>query len=353
MQFFVYDLAINESFFFIHDPMIYWTHRCVESLRLYYTPVLVALGLIGNLIHTVALSKLPMHRNSGSPYLQALAIVDIVLLGLVFTVWLALFGLKVFATGTGCHATTLLTSMCNFLSVWLIVGMLTERCLAISGPRRIICTNMKSRITVIVLCVLALVIYLNLCLLYGVLETPAGPVCVPLPHVAIAIAIYRKVDVIINFGIAYACIIIVLVSLTRRTTPPRRPPLGDYRDSEPHLPDDNPIANPEKTVTVLILITSLVFLICSLPGHIFRLITMLVPSEVISHRHLILLLVQQLLLLLFFTRAAVTPWLCMWTNPTYSASLYRAVRDYVIQTSGKTASQNSETTEMTTVVPDV
>ena len=324
---------MNTTFYRLHDPTVYWTNRCVESLRLYYTPVVVGVGLTGNALNYVALSHGQVRKSSGVPYLQALSTIDALFLVLVFLIWLTLFDVELITMGGGCQAITLLTSICNFLTVWLTFGMQIDRFLWSWFPQhRITCTHLKGKVVVICFSVLAVIIYLNLCLFYGVIDTMAGPVCVPLPHASYVIEIYRKIDLTINFGIAYLCIV-VLSLLNTRALINNASRLN--KDATQETPANNRTPNNryrEKAITLLVSVSTLIFLICNLPGHTLRLLTLLVPANILSSRAMLVLLWQQILLLLYFSRSAVWPWLCILSSSSHASSVkslcrLRRVRD--------------------------
>lgn len=67
----------------------------VGALDRYLTPIIVGIGVVGNVVSFLVFTATYLRRMSSSVYLAALAIVDTVFLILVFCNWLMTFGIKV------------------------------------------------------------------------------------------------------------------------------------------------------------------------------------------------------------------------------------------------------------------
>lgn len=69
--------------------------KVVEALDLYLIPIVVGVGIVGNIVSFLVFTATYLRRMSSSVYLAALAIVDTVFLILVFLTWLSNFGVQV------------------------------------------------------------------------------------------------------------------------------------------------------------------------------------------------------------------------------------------------------------------
>lgn len=103
----------------------------VELFHLYYTPILVYLGAIGNLLCIYVFQSPKLKKLSTSCYLSALAISDTVFLVALFTVWLTMVGIDVFNKSGSCQVIVYLTAVCSFLSAWFVVAFTVERFVAV------------------------------------------------------------------------------------------------------------------------------------------------------------------------------------------------------------------------------
>lgn len=324
MQFFMQDPHLNETYFRVNQPAVYWPYICVRHLRMYYTPALVLVGTLGNTGTCLTLTRGPLQKSSAAPYILGLAFIDIVFLLCIFTIWMGLFHIDVFALAGGCQAVILLTSVCTFLAVWLVVAMMIERTLLMRTLNRstACCSNLKGRITVGCLCALAIVLYLNLSLLYGVLETPAGLACLPLPHVLVVTDVLAKVDALLNFSLAYVIVSILLVVTVYSH-------IREGRHRHQHGRDNmiNTSFNGERTMTQLIICAAFTFLLCNLPGHILHITAMLRSPDNMMDNTIHVFLWQQILLFLFFTRCAVTPWAYVIFSRPHAAATFEVLKN--------------------------
>lgn len=116
----------------------------VEFFNRFYIPVIIFVGLLGNLLSGVVFMTSHLKLRSSSYYLAALATVDFVFLFDLLVVYVSnetLFDL--FNRNGWCQWIVYVSSVCSILSVWLIVAFTTERFIAVQYPlqRPHICTG--------------------------------------------------------------------------------------------------------------------------------------------------------------------------------------------------------------------
>ena len=90
----------------------------IKILKLFYSPVMIWIGIVSNILICLALKKGKMTRMSVIPFLYALALVDIVFLATLMVVWLQTQGVDLYNKGGGCQTLTYVSYVCTFLSVW-------------------------------------------------------------------------------------------------------------------------------------------------------------------------------------------------------------------------------------------
>lgn len=103
----------------------------IELFHLYYTPILVYLGSVGNCLCIYVFRCPKLKKLSTSCYLSALAISDTVYLVALFIVWLTLVGIDIFNKTGPCQVIVYVTAVCSFLSVWFVVAFTVERFVAV------------------------------------------------------------------------------------------------------------------------------------------------------------------------------------------------------------------------------
>ncbi|XP_046395353.1 uncharacterized protein LOC124162760 [Ischnura elegans] len=132
----------------------------LDFCHLYYIPFIILVGLVGNLLSCVVFLNTHLRLRSSSYYLAALATADLGFLATLFLVWLNNnAGVVVFNRDGWCQGLVYVSSVCSFLSVWLIVAFTVERFIAVQYPlhRPHMCTVARAKGIVLALTVFALI----------------------------------------------------------------------------------------------------------------------------------------------------------------------------------------------------
>ncbi|XP_054260119.1 uncharacterized protein LOC128984776 [Macrosteles quadrilineatus] len=171
-------LELNYSHFnssWNHSAILQWLRRHYEHdlvpdecfplldlldlFHLYYIPSIILIGLVGNLLSCVVFLNTHLKMRSSSYYLAALATADFGFLATLAMVWLNNnLGVQVFNKDGWCQGLVYLSSVCSFLSVWLIVAFTVERFIAVQYPlhRPHMCTVARAKTVVFSLTLVAL-----------------------------------------------------------------------------------------------------------------------------------------------------------------------------------------------------
>ncbi|NP_001127716.1 neuropeptide receptor A18 [Bombyx mori] len=137
-----YISAVNETFFDIA------TENIATLLNVYYTPLLVALGCIGNLLSVFVFYRTKLRLQSTSQYLTALALSDTVFLFQLIPPWLnAVEVTGLFYKHGFCQIFVYVTYVSCCMSSWLVVAFTVERFVAVLYPlrRNALCTVTRAR----------------------------------------------------------------------------------------------------------------------------------------------------------------------------------------------------------------
>jgi hypothetical protein len=145
---------------------------------------------------------------SSSYYLAALSVADFGFLATLLLVWLnSSIGVQVFNKAGWCQALVYISSVCSFLSVWLIVAFTVERFIAIQYPlhRPRMCTVARAKAIVSFLAVVALVSHLYSFLTAGIVKQQDGTELCDMPEES------REIMRIINIIDSLVTLIIPLI----------------------------------------------------------------------------------------------------------------------------------------------
>jgi 7 transmembrane receptor (rhodopsin family) len=163
--FFPWNITINDTSLLFEPPHMrnLTSQNLMEQighlLNFYYTPFLVTVGSVGNILSVLVFFKTKLRKLSSSYYLAALGISDTCFLFVMFITWLDFFGINVYSRNFFCQFFTYFSSVCCFLSVWFVVAFTVERFIAVLYPlqRQTMCTVRRAKMVICGLIVLSVV----------------------------------------------------------------------------------------------------------------------------------------------------------------------------------------------------
>ncbi|XP_076242299.1 nociceptin receptor-like [Calliopsis andreniformis] len=256
--------------------------ECVlRSVQFYYTPILVCLGSLGNCLSLVVFFRTKLCQYSSSIYLGALAISDTGFLMSVFVVWLNMLKVSLFNRPGFCQFFIYLTTLCSFMSVWLVVAFTIERFIAVQYPlyRQSVRTVARAKAAVAALTGLGMI----LCSPVLWLSTPRlqynedGNVT-ECGHLAEGLeswaTVYNVIDTVLTFAIPFTVIIIMNVLIAKavyRHIEIRKSLTHEPRDMKERTHVQSMRNNMSQTKTTkMLLVVSSVFLLFNLPAYVLR-----------------------------------------------------------------------------------
>ncbi|KAJ9590325.1 hypothetical protein L9F63_027836, partial [Diploptera punctata] len=191
----------------------------LEFFHLYYIPTIILIGLVGNLLSCVVFLNTHLKMRSSSYYLAALAAADFGFLATLLLVWFnSNIGVEVFNKDGWCQGLVYISSVCSFLSVWLIVAFTVERFIAVQYPlhRPHMCTVARAKAIVGCLVVIALLSHLYSFVTAGLVTLNDGTqVCDMLEDYRETMRIINIVDSLVTLIIPLILIIIMNTMITR------------------------------------------------------------------------------------------------------------------------------------------
>jgi len=193
--------------------------RIMDVFNLYLTPVIIVLGVIGNVLSFLVFSVSHLRRNSSSVYLATLALVDTGFLLSLLIVWLDKVDVPLFHRQGWCQIVVYLTHLCPFLSVWNVVGFTAERYVIVWHPLRkdLLCTSCKTKLSVCILCIVGMVLYSFTTWTSGVMTVNGGPsMCVPFPQYYDLLTFLTSIDAVCTLILPSIIIIVLNIKILIR-----------------------------------------------------------------------------------------------------------------------------------------
>ncbi|CAH2103472.1 unnamed protein product [Euphydryas editha] len=306
-----------------------WSIQMVSSFYLYYTPLIVFLGVIGNLVSIYVFYISKLRLQSTSQYLSALALSDTVFLLQLTPPWLSAAQITgIFYRGGFCQVFVYISYVSCCLSAWLVMAFTLERFVAVIYPlkRNAMCTVARARY-VIVSIVLASII-LNIPVLR--FAVPSQNDCNIDREYLDHAARFNLVDTIVSFTIPLAGIVFLnsmimcgvwRLERTRRRLMKAERPRGRRRDRCTRLLT---CQRAQQRVTRMLLIVSSVFVILNLPAYTFRVLAYAydLNTDEIGGRWTAL---QQLSVMFFHTNFAINFMLYCLTGQNFRRALVQSV----------------------------
>ncbi|XP_047343364.1 thyrotropin-releasing hormone receptor isoform X2 [Vespa velutina] len=266
------------------------TEAILRGIQLYYTPILVYLGSLGNCLSVCVFFGTKLRRSSSSIYLGALAISDTGFLISVFVVWLNMVNIGIFNEQGFCQFFIYLTTLCSFLSVWFVVAFTVERFVAVQYPfhRQSMCTVARAKTVVIGLTVLG-IMTCSPTLWFSsprlkISNTKNVTECLVAEGWESSATIFNSIDAILTFVVPFTVIVVLNILIARaiyRLAKVRRILTTESRASQDQMSCSQSPRNTfaQSKITKMLLIVSTVFLCLNLPAYAIRVHAFLYPDN--------------------------------------------------------------------------
>ena len=250
-----------------HHYRIAMSNDIIDFIKIYFTPILLFVGTLGNIILFLVFSQPSLKHSTAAFYFRILAIADT--LALNFGLWpnwmRDCFGIYIYPiTDTSCRIQTYLRYTLPDCAVWVLVIMTIERLVGVLWPHhvRTIFTCHRVRISVFVMAIFIAAV--NIPSLW-VATVDNGNMSIQPCKAAnqlLAYDIWPWIDLtiysLLPFLIMMSCAVVIIITVYRRQRMfSRRGSINDTRGSQ------------VKTLTVTLLIVVFVFLLLTSPFVIY------------------------------------------------------------------------------------
>ncbi|XP_075991303.1 neuromedin-U receptor 1-like [Anticarsia gemmatalis] len=250
------------------------TEQVVLLLHLYYTPLLVLLGSLGNLLSVFIFYTSKLRLQSTSLYLSALALSDTLFLTQLLPPWFKVIQFTSLFNRLGsCQVFVYISYVTSCLSSWIVVAFTVERFVAVLYPlrRSAVCTITHAKHILSALVVGALI--LNVPVIKFV--TPTTDDCnIDFEYYEHAER-FNLVDTMVSFTVPLTVIIVlnawIVIGVCRLERARHQLMKGEeeLRSSRQAPP---PCPRWQHRITRMLLIVSTVFVVLNLPAYTMRIL---------------------------------------------------------------------------------
>ena len=343
----------------------------VKYMNLYYIPVLILVGLVGNIVSFIVFSTTQLKNLSSSVYLAALALADTGCLLNICVSWMVNIRVNLYHMEGWCQTFVYLTYVFSFLSVCYVVSFTIERFIAVCFPlkRQQLCTVNRARIVVIVEAIFGLSAYSFAIWTSGAHKYKTGTLCYPRKQYYKLVNILGYVDSILTLILPVFVIIIVNVSLVYKITfvydsLKLQAPARTRRDGS-----ESPICGRTQNmstsnrrqvrITKMLVVVSSVFVVLNLPSHAMRIYNFIMLLSGGRHEASRLEMhLQQLFQLLYYTHFSVNFFLYSLCGKNFRKAMALALcarkeRKYVTENQTNVTLRSNIRTTTSTIGPSL
>jgi hypothetical protein len=170
--------------FSLDDPGLAMLQDCVRSLQEYYIPSIYVAAIVGNVFSMVVLTGPVFKCFSTTQYLYGILLSETLHCLALLHSWLEEIGVDTgtYQIGGWCQFATFVTSIAEFLSIWYTVVLLVDRAIwtCLKSRTNPVCLPLRAKVVLVGLAVIAIVVYLNISILYGTIVVGSRLLCTTL-----------------------------------------------------------------------------------------------------------------------------------------------------------------------------
>ena len=245
--------------------------QVLNVLQLYYTPLIVVLGVCGNIASMLVLFLTKLRGQSSSFYLSALAASDTGFLLTQLVGWLEEVKLPLFSQPVVCQLTQYVANCCSLTSAWFVVAFTVERFVAVCYPlhRPSFCTVHRAKMVIAALTIISALVNVYALVIIRPIPLEDGQVVCDIdfgtyPSVGFWLT---AVDMVVSLVLPFLLIVLLNVQIARAICRLELVRRMMYVSSAEH---GTPRANSQQKITKMLLIVSSVFLLLNLPAYAIR-----------------------------------------------------------------------------------
>ena len=322
------DLNVSDLFSLPRESGFLAVQLAVRYLHIYYVPIVCLFGIACNAFGAAVLGY-RCRPTSAVRYMSGLLVADSLFLSSLFYLWLVELNVPLYRMAGWCQLTTFVHDASDFMARWYVVCLAVDCYVSAAHPRTAVayCTPLVSSVVIGVVTVIAIVVYINMCLTIGVATIGPKVICAPLQQFASALSDLGKVDVFVNKLIPFSAMLVLFsatsaVSARQRRLRRRRQTQEFSQADEIHLRDLNETAGAMAQVCA--------YVVCALPGEIVASYEVLRQiGNMVTQRSLEHFLLQQILYYPQYTRQGLNIVLLAVFWPRFAKACWRVILDTI------------------------
>ena len=252
-------------------------------MNVYLIPIIIIIGLAGNLLSFLVFICTHIKRLSSSMYLAALALADSGFLLSLLIGWFSWTEIELFHREGWCQFVIYTTFVCSFLSVWYVVCFTVERYVAVCHPfrRQDMCTTTRAKIVVFSLAFFAFVMYSYGIWTTGITVHGGTSMCSTFSKYIHTLTVLNYIDTVTTLIVPFTTITVlnirifcVIINVYKKRQPFdfKSSALTDVGDGVANMSrmTNRPRVKSQLRVTKMLLVVSTVFLLVNFPSHAVR-----------------------------------------------------------------------------------
>ncbi|GAB1600213.1 growth hormone secretagogue receptor type 1-like, partial [Argonauta hians] len=265
---------LSSNFTLVDNPNLLMT--IADTLHIYGLPILIALGIPGNLLSFIVFTcSTVMNKLSSSTYMAALTLSDSGFLTILLCIWLQKMNMQEYVTQLWCQVIVFGAYIFGFLSVWFTILFTVERYKVVCYPLKAtqICTKRRARLSTLIICIFALFLYMPS---FWTTVSYNGHCSYrdELFHLLTAIT---YIDTAITFILPFIALLFMNIRIIWEIRAVKKR-MKWLQETQPHEKTQNSLSKTQMKLTKSLVIVSSVFIIMVLPSHITRFYSLIVSN---------------------------------------------------------------------------
>ncbi|XP_041363533.1 growth hormone secretagogue receptor type 1-like [Gigantopelta aegis] len=263
----------------------HWEYKVSVALWKYLSPCLMVVGLVGNVLAIIVLSRPSMKRTTTSLYLRFLAAFDSLVLytGLMRQWFMHLLDYDIREhNSVACKIHTWVVYWATYTSAWLLVSVTLERCVSVWFPHKVKLIFTKRKTYIIIVTVIVFMAGLSAHYLFGrgfIIKTEDNETIVDLcdniseNYNYFDLEIWSWVDYSIYSVIPSFILAVCNISIIYRVVSISRHGLQNENENTIQNRSVSSRKSQASSLTAMLLITSTTYVICTTPFCMFVIFT--------------------------------------------------------------------------------
>ena len=261
-----------ELHFFIDEVETYMTYKIASYINIYWFPILVAIGLVGNTLSFLVMIQPNNRKMSTCIYMATIGINDNLMMGLALHYWLVtvvkIHELRLWE----CKTISCLTNSSLQSSTYQVLAMTIDKYIAIKWPLKAAVYSTSKRVRAITFGVIACALSYNVLHLFA--ASVVGGQCLSYSVGGTITRVYSWITFAINGIIPFTMLIymnFVIVLTVRNSRKMFRSTItaiaGDQREQRMET-RQRKMKSAENQLTIMLLLLTMLFLILLFPTYI-------------------------------------------------------------------------------------